>query len=185
MMLHSEIYRSSLSICSMSSLSSGDLVFFSSRSSSSLKRELNLCIVRMFTRSEFDHVGLLIKKNEVLYVMDRRKNGYVSLLPLRQRLLRFNGYVAIRNRKKAIKDESKLWKMCVKMSKENKGRRFNNMRFLHFVFNPDKTFIPWMSCNDLIHEVMHTCNETMPVLFPRNIMKKCEEYDEAKLLKYF
>ena len=106
MMLHSEIHRSSLSTCSISSLSSGDLVFFSSRSSSSLTRQLNLCIVRMFTRSEFDHVGLLVKKNGVLYVMDRRKNGYVSLLPLRKRLLHFKGYVAIRNRKEAIKDES-------------------------------------------------------------------------------
>lgn len=182
--LQSEMRREPLSMCSLKSLSSGDLVFFSTRSSS-LKRQINLCVIRLFTRTEFDHVGLIIKKDGVPYVMDRRKNGYVSLLPIKRRLLQFNGYVAIRHRNEAIKNENMLWDICTHISKQGKGRAFNYMRFVNFVLHPNKIFIPWMSCNDLIHEVMSMCDEPTPVLFPCNILKKCIEYGEAQLLKYF
>lgn len=168
LILKSEIHRGRYPDIQVEELKTGDLIYFSSRPVS-LFRELKTLWIRFYFQCEFDHIGIVLRISDDLYVLDRRLNGSVTLVKLKERIKKIHGYVAIRPLHKKLsskKTKQLLQVACQYVSSVKK--KCPLWRYMYYIQSNNIFHNPWYLCHDMLSEIFIKVNLKFPNIFPRH-----------------
>ena len=198
-LLASEVRRKRLTYINLDDILPGDILYFSTRRNGlDPSRQLLPMAIRILGKSEFDHIGLVVRIKNDLMIMEgggfhpkswTRLN--IHFRPLHERLEKFDGYICVRRRRQALdeKQSARLTKACLKEYKsiEKHTRKTNAMtffqRYIQCVLNSTIPVSPWITCADLIHDCLKAAQVPAPFLFMKSQDNKCVEYHDTEHIR--
>ena len=198
-LLTSEVRRKRMKYVDSDAILPGDMVYFSTRRNGlNPSRQLLPMVIRMIGRSEFDHIGVIVRIKGDLMIMEG--GGFhpqswtrlsIYYRPLYERLEKFDGYICVRRRKCPLDEaqSASLTKACLREYKtvEKRTRKPNArcffQRYTLCVLNSTTPVAPWITCADLIHSCLEAAKIPAPLLFMKSQSDECAQYHETEHIR--